>query len=264
MTEVTMALSPSSVSIGRDADGGYTITVPVETKTESPGINPAVRTLLFAANTRFSTPALPKLAYYAARQDASSTGEKGGDRYLTLSNPDGFAHMTFAEISLCNTSSGKGCGVPLGSPVPGKIMLVFGQATPLADVPLGGSASYHGLFDLAAMDGDRLSGNLMISLDFGQRTATGSLTHVERYWNACDAQGCVMPYSDIGLTGSLATDGTLGGTVTPSSEITSGTWSGRFFGPGSAELGGSMLMQGKSAGWSGFTIFGGVFGAKKQ
>lgn len=247
-------VAASEITIGRDSNGGYAITVPVVTANGSE----AVRTLQFAANTRYVDPQFnPDGTSFAARQDASSTA-RSGDRVLYLAGTGGFAHLTLAEMNLCNSASGTGC---VGGSSPAKLMLVFGQATPLADIPVSGSASYGGRFTTFS-GSENLAGNMLISVDFASRGLSGKLTDVGTFDSSCDTVICSASFADFGLTGMIAANGSLSGTIAPPAEtrFSDGTWTGLFFGPAAAELGGSMLIDANG----GAATYAGVFGAKKQ
>ena len=263
---VIKPLSSSEIAIGRDDTGGYTITVPVETVGASGQIAPTIRRLLFAENTRLGTPVLPALGYYAARQDASTTSDPLGDRRLTLTNPGGFSFITFAEIDVCNTSTSTGCGVSLWSS--GRISLVYGQATPIAEIPLTGSANYHGSLKLptigyASIGYATIFGDLDLSLDFAARSASGTVTNLVQPGDNCCFSDIPLP--DMGLSGSLGQEGALNGNVvtTANSPFAGGTWTSQFFGPNAAELGGTMALTSRDPAFLGGSVSG-IFGAVKQ
>ncbi len=232
------------------------MTLPVPTATAA-GLSNTIRTLEFAANTRYVDPAKPSTTFFAARQDATST-TASGDRTLELSGVPGnvqtlalpniaFSYLKFATLEACNTASGTGCGF-IGNTPPFRAQIVLGQGTAISEIPVLGSANYSGIFGLSS-GRIEVGGNISLLVDFASLGVTGSMTQIQTFDSSCDFAKCDGTLPDFSLAGQVGSNGQLGGSVTPGAGAGYGvgTWAGAFFGPNVAELGGTMLFPGSTA-----------------
>jgi len=252
LNQSTKLLSESQITIGRDAAGGYSITLPVPTLRNGAWAD-VVRTINFAADTAAS--GKPE---FVARQTAAST-TAGGDNTFDPDSRWGLQYGKFATLTLCNTASGIGCTSEDGA----FAQIAYGAATPIAEIPPSGSASYKGGFQAYDFGGDTgLYGAILLHLDFASRAVTGSLSDVSA-WLDDGFSARSSPLAEFALEGQLANNGFLSGTAkqAPSPQAYRATWSAGLFGPAAAEVAGVIRVEQPS---SPFWMATGSFGAIKQ
>lgn len=115
---------------------------------------------------------------------------------------------------------------------------VFGQPTPIADIPLSGSAGYTGEVSASNAPGSVvIDGKASLSIDFGTIAVSGSHFSLTRYVDdGWSAQTFALP--DYTVAGTLRPDGNLTGSLVPNANADgwiNGQWSGSLYGPGAAE-----------------------------
>lgn len=252
LNQSTKLLSSVQITIGQDATGGYSITLPVPTQQNGAWAD-VVRKIDFAVNTRAEgRPA------FVARQTEASTAP-GGDNSFNPDSRWGLQYAKFASLLVCNTSSGTGCNSEDGAAAE----IVFGTVTPLAEIPLSGSASYKGGFQAFDFDGATgLSGSILLQLDFASHNVTGSLSGVSG-WLDDGFSARTSPQADFALQGQLGNNGFLSGTAkqAPAPGAYQATWSAGLFGPQAAEVAGVIRVEQPS---SPYWVATGTFGAIRQ
>lgn len=161
-----------------------------------------------------------------------------------------------------------------------------GSGTPIASVPIGGTATYSaaysnsgggtaGIFYVPDGNGGistgSVSGNIAVTVNFGTGAVTGSLSNMV----AKHADGsAATPWNDVSLsaninrlpnnasfTGTTSTSGPPAGAGnTGFSSSATGQLGGAFFGPNADEVGGTWTLTDPNAAGGGKTAFG-AFGA---
>ena len=159
-----------------------------------------------------------------------------------------------------------------------------GSGTPIANVPIAGSASYTGSGTKGGVAGayfvpngtggislGSLSGDIAISVNFTSGSVTGTLSNMTA---TPAAGGTATPWNSVSLsanvnrlannasfTGTTGTSGAPAGAGTAGfSSAATGQLGGAFFGPNADEAGGTWTLTDPTAAGGGKTAFGG-FGA---
>jgi len=139
--------------------------------------------------------------------------------------------------------------------------LSFGNATPVAALPVSGQADFAGklagMYISPAGKGGLASADLGVHVDFAARTvslaSTGTMANDGRAWT---------PNSSLDVTGTLSyspASARFSGTLVNGAGTMSGTSSGQFYGPAAQELGGEFVL--KSATTAETLV--GAYGAKR-
>lgn len=229
----------NSGTISRDDQGGYIVELPlIEFETYFDGEVVSRIKPTFAGNTRYSIPQDgPGLLHYAARASTQSTN-RTGDNLLNL-DQSRLAYATFGSIQLCRNPGASDCADALGRGFQ-YADFVFGQPTPVADIPLSGSAGYSGSVSASNSPGSvTIDGKASLSIEFGTTAVSGSLSSLTKYVDdGWSAQTIALP--DYVVAGTLKPDGGLAGSLVPNANADdwiNGQWSGSLYGPGAAEIG---------------------------
>jgi len=187
------------------------------------------------------------------------------------------AHTDYMALGAWSYTPANGTQAYLGQ-------IVFGYSTAASDVPTVGTATYtgtagaatgvHGAYAVPSgtgtILGGTLSGDVSMTVDFANNTASGAFTNMV----ATSTQGAALPWNNIALSGKLQRD-TVGSSVSgvtragvpPNANVASfssgasGSFTSAFFGPGAKELGGSWSVF--DAPSSGGKAAYGTFGAGK-
>lgn len=118
---------------------------------------------------------------------------------------------------------------------------IIGQTTPSGAVPKSGSATYNGSVEGLVDNGtstQSVNGSTTLTADFGARTLTGQFSNMQK------SDGTAWKNLDVNAgwgSGTNSISGQLNGT-----DGTTGTVSGRFFGPQATEVGGAWQTQNSS------------------
>lgn len=248
-----------SLRIARDSTGGYSIDLSMpEANTVFAG-EAVSKHFDFPISSQTSTNSQGTTAEFVTH--ASGNGSWDGTLNLDLAGPGkGRSYVNMATLTACNANPFSGCTPDNFA----RSFMVFGVTTPLAEIPLAGSAGYSGTFQLPAKNGnDLIEGTIGLSVNFANHAISGSLTKLAFSIDA-GFNGAVVAEPDIALIGTISSNGFLSGTLAPGTDakVASGSWAANFFGPNAAEVGGTMLLTMKP----GFadTYFAGTFAGKKQ
>jgi C-lobe and N-lobe beta barrels of Tf-binding protein B len=244
--------SSGMVGIGRDAQGGYSLTVPwLEASTL--GINAIGRRFDFQAASQNTTGSGYANGTYYVRQSNSSTNAY--DHSLEVS-PSTDPNVKVATLISCNLPGAESCNNEWS-----RTFVVFGNATPFAEIPLTGTAGYSGSFGASDMqDLAGLGGKIDLQVDFSTKGVTGTLNSITAY-EGYSMNGSQGPLPNFTLAGQLGTNGLLGGTLTPSGDFGFGMggWQAGFFGPNAVSIGGTMYFDVGASG-----TYTGTFSATKN
>lgn len=230
---------PDQTTIGRDASGGYTITLLLNSQTANGGYQLVDRKVEFSANTLESQTGERKV-FVALQSPASPARINDSILYIydgANFNNAGLQYVDFGELLTCNTASGMGC---TDFTWPGRAFFVFGDATPVGEIPLLGTAGYSG--HLNGYSG--LGGDVALSVNFASQAISGGFSRMA--YLVGDQAGGFESFAipDLGLSGRINAGGALSGTLTSGGDLAApaGQWNARFFGPGAVEIGGAFLI----------------------
>jgi hypothetical protein len=251
----TSSGSSGQVAIGRDASGGYSLTVPwLEYSTL--GINAIARRFDFQGASQSPSGSGYAAGTYYVRQ--SQTSAAGYDHSLEVSQVAN-GHVNVATLITCNLPGAEGCTGSDWS----RTFVVFGQSTPLAEIPLTGTAGYSGNFSaLDTQGGAGLDGLIALQVDFASKGVTGSLNNISG-WEGYTWNGSSGPVSDYTIVGQLGSGGFLVGNLTPSVNPSygAGSWQASLFGPNAAAMGGALQFDASGGLYAPYT---GTFTATKN
>jgi hypothetical protein len=267
---------PSQVSVGRDDQGNYVVTLPV-LPVLADGSGSFMRTFQFdKANAETTSDGVTHYRVGVSR------GFNPAERsYLTIipaaSSRNSLQHVNFAFLGACFYDTCADSQFPGGEMYPAGHLLAFGNATAGGEIPVSGLATYSGSFESSGGPvqggcGDdtcipnytagHLVGGIMLRADFGSKAITGQLSNITDTtgYFSNSATDALRHIPDFALTGQLGPSGTLAGTLTatPGTSFTDGRWTAAFFGPNAAEIGGTMILN------SSLSDFSGYFGVKKN
>jgi hypothetical protein len=276
ITENILADS-ARVTVGRDDAGNYLITLPVPTGQVDGWSDGLLRKFQFVKADAETTS--DGVIHYRVGKSGSIFPNETS--FLTIipanSSRNSLQHVNFAFLGVCLAGTCADGQFPGGEMFPLGNLLVFGTSTPGSDVPVSGLATYSGSFEtsggpIRGSCGDEfcnpnytaghLIGNLSLGIDFGRGAVTGqfsSVTDTTGYFNNSDLDP-LRHIPDFALSGQIGSGGSLAGSVTatPGTSFSDGRWTASFFGPGAAEIGGTMILN------SSLSDFSGWFGAKKD
>lgn len=250
---------PDKVTVGRDASGGYTITLPIYREHTSAGDVHRIEDtkVEFSINTLFSENDESKT--FRASKSATDNSINELIIHKTGSNIGkvGLQYVNFGEFFEC----GIYCGSEIFNDT--RAFFVFGNETPTNDIPLSGSASYAGNLAAHLQHQYPLVGDVNFSVNFVSRNVSGAFTNMTYVF--ADVGGASdVSVPDLGLSGKIDAGGTLSGVLTTNddSPVQAGEWKAAFFGPGAKEIGGAFLID-HAPGWR-ITPIDGVFGLQKN
>lgn len=252
----------------------------------------------------------PAVKITATTVEAANKGTNGTLTYRGLSNGIPTFDLNIPALNLSVTNI-RGDGTPATVPSGGSALLAVGiqkytagsiwsfttggvnyvgvsssgSGTPIANVPISGSATYSGSGGGGAgtagfsyvPDGNggiskgALTGDIVVNVNFGTGAVNGSLNHM----TVTPGDGsAARPWNDVALSGNinrLASNASFTGTTSTSgppsgagnagfSSAATGQLGGAFFGPNVDEVGGTWTLTDPNAAGGGKTAFG-VFGA---
>lgn len=251
---VAALAGPNQTVIGRDAAGGYAITLPLYSQTADGSSQIVDRKVEFSADTLEAT--VGQKLYKTIQSPKSSAANYDSILYIyegrgaNYFGDVGLEHVSFGQLQTCNTATGTGCNVE--SAVYGAAYFTFGDATQGGEIPLSGTAGYSGkLYGFV-----ELSGDVSLSINFASQSVSGAFTNMKS-----NGENGPVPIADLDLSGSIGTGGTLSGTLASGSNpaTQAGQWNAAFFGPAASEIGGAFLIEG-----IGESPIPGVFGLRKK
>ncbi len=267
----------SRVTVGRDAQGNYLITLPVPTGQTNGLSNGFMRKFQFEmANAQTTSDGV--VHYRVGQSGSIFPNEKS---YLTIipagTSRNSLQHVNFAFLGTCLAATCSDGLFPGGEQFPTGSLLAFGNMTPFGEIPVTGSASYLGRFESSGglvrggcgdescipnYTSGHLRGNLSLDVNFTTGGIAGKLDNITDTTGYFDnaAIDTLRHLPDFKMTGQFNSAGALSGSLsaTPGTSFTDGSWNGLFYGPSAVEAGGTLILN------STINSFSGFFGATKQ
>ena len=176
--------------------------------------------------------------------DGTSAVVTGGNGSSSAASIKSYEHTTYGVWMETSAS-----GVLTGSSeqVTGAGGFVIGDATPVADMPRAGSASYRGQAVAVELRDGRaprtLSGTSTANVDFGTGRVNASATLEDAVSRS--------PFGTVSMNGLAISGNKFSGTATATTGHT-GSVEGSFAGPRAAEIGGAFELAGPSAVYGSF------------